>query len=73
MPVLDRKCSHSIYCHEPGGVLFEIATDNPGIGVDKLVERLGTGLILPTPLERYRAEIEKVVPFRLPGVSQHAR
>jgi len=34
-------------------VLFEIATDNPGFAVDEPVERLGTGLMLPTPLERW--------------------
>jgi glyoxalase family protein len=46
-PVRDRKYSHSIYFREPGGVLFEIATDQPGFGVDEPGEALGTHLVLP--------------------------
>jgi glyoxalase family protein len=66
-PVMDRNYFHSIYYREPGGVLFEIATENPGFAVDEPVEQLGTKLMLPPPLERYRAEIEKAVPpVRLP-------
>ena len=67
-PVMDRNYFHSIYYREPGGVLFEIATDSPGFTVDEPVERLGTQLMLPAPLERHRAEIEKAVPpLRLPA------
>jgi catechol 2,3-dioxygenase-like lactoylglutathione lyase family enzyme len=66
-PVMDRNYFHSIYYREPGGVLFEIATENPGFSIDEPVEKLGTKLMLPPPLEQYRAEIEKVVtPIRLP-------
>jgi glyoxalase family protein len=43
-PVTDRKYSHPIYFHEPGGVLFEIATDPPGFTVYEPVEQLGTYL-----------------------------
>jgi catechol 2,3-dioxygenase-like lactoylglutathione lyase family enzyme len=68
-PVMDRNYFHSIYYREPGGVLFEIATDNPGFTIDEPVERLGTGLMLPAPLERHRAAIEKAVPpLRLPAL-----
>ena len=70
-PVMDRNYFHSIYYREPGGVLFEIATDSPGFAVDEPVERLGARLMLPAQLERHRAEIEKVVPrLRLPGVTR---
>jgi glyoxalase family protein len=68
-PVMDRNYFHSIYYREPGGVLFEIATENPGFSIDEPVEKLGTKLMLPPPLEQYRAEIEKVVtPIRLPKI-----
>jgi glyoxalase family protein len=67
-PVMDRNYFHSIYYPEPGGVLFEIATDNPGFAVDEPAEQLGTKLMLPARYERYRAEIERAVPkVRLPG------
>jgi glyoxalase family protein len=70
-PVMDRNYFHSIYYREPGGVLFEIATDSPGFAVDEPVERLGTRLMLPAPLERHRAEIERVLPrLRLPGTTK---
>jgi len=61
-PVMDRSYFHSIYYREPGGVLFEIATENPGFSVDEPVEQLGARLMLPPPLERFRAEIERVLP-----------
>ncbi len=61
-PVMDRKYFRSIYFREPGGVLFEIATDPPGFTVDELPERLGTGLMLPPWLEPLRAEIERALP-----------
>lgn len=66
-PVMDRSYFHSIYFREPGGVLFEIATDTPGFTVDESVERLGAMLQLPPQLESYRAQIEaRLSPLRLP-------
>ncbi len=66
-PVLDRMYFHSIYFREPGGVLFEIATDPPGFAVDETPEQLGTGLKLPPWLEPARAELEQQLPpIRLP-------
>ncbi len=61
-PVVDRKYFNSIYFREPGGVLFEIATDPPGFSVDEPVAQLGTGLMLPPWLEPMRAEIERSLP-----------
>jgi catechol 2,3-dioxygenase-like lactoylglutathione lyase family enzyme len=67
-PVMDRSYFHSIYFREPGGVLFEIATDNPGFTADEPAEQLGTKLMLPPQFEPHRAEIERVVPrVRLPS------
>jgi glyoxalase family protein len=66
-PVMDRTYFHSIYYREPGGVLFEIATENPGFTTDEPAEKLGTKLMLPPWLEKHRAAIEKAVPpVRLP-------
>ncbi len=65
--VLDREYFHSIYFREPGGVLFEIATDPPGFTVDEPLETLGTHLKLPPWLEADRAQIERKLPkLRLP-------
>ena len=61
-PVLDRVYFHSIYFREPGGVLFEIATDPPGFATDEPVETLGETLKLPPWLEGKRAAIEEFVP-----------
>src|SRR5206468_118683 len=61
-PVLDRQYFRSIYYREPGGVLFEIATDPPGFTVDEPLADLGTGLKLPPGLEPARARIEAVLP-----------
>ncbi len=61
-PVRDRCYFHSVYFREPGGVLFELATDPPGFAVDEPVEALGESLKLPVWLERYRGEIEKALP-----------
>ncbi len=58
-PVRDRQYFHSIYFREPGGVLFEIATDAPGFTYDEPVEDLGNSLKLPTWLEAERERIEK--------------
>jgi glyoxalase family protein len=57
-PVIDRFYFRSIYFREPGGVLFEIATDGPGFTADEDVQHLGEGLALPPFLEPRRAEIE---------------
>ena len=61
-PILDRQYFHSIYFREPGGVLFEIATDPPGFTVDEPVEHLGSQLKLPPWLEPDRVEIEQMLP-----------
>jgi glyoxalase family protein len=58
----DRKYFRSIYFREPGGVLFEIATDIPGFAVDEPVEALGRDLELPNYLEPRRKEIEGALP-----------
>jgi glyoxalase family protein len=61
-PVMDRQYFHSIYFREPGGVLFEIATDPPGFTLDESLETLGMGLKLPPWMEPQRAQIEKILP-----------
>jgi glyoxalase family protein len=61
-PVIDRAYFKSIYYREPGGILFEIATDGPGFAIDEPVEKLGTILSLPPRLEPHRAEIEAALP-----------
>ncbi|MHB8207425.1 ring-cleaving dioxygenase [Mucilaginibacter sp.] len=59
---IDRNYFYSLYFREPGGVLFEIATDNPGFAVDESVEELGTHLMLPAQYEAQRSQIEQVLP-----------
>ncbi|MGH8045818.1 MAG: ring-cleaving dioxygenase [Chthoniobacterales bacterium] len=61
-PVMDRTYFHSIYFREPGGVLFEIATDGPGFATDESVEELGTQLQLPSWMESSRSRIEEILP-----------
>jgi glyoxalase family protein len=61
-PQLDRQYFRSVYFREPGGILFEIATDAPGFAVDEPVESLGEHLKLPPFLEARRKEIEAVLP-----------
>lgn len=61
-PVIDRAYFKSIYYREPAGVLFEIATDQPGFAIDESVETLGQKLSLPPRLEPHRAEIESILP-----------
>lgn len=61
-PVIDRAYFKSIYYREPGGILFEIATDQPGFAIDEPVETLGSKLSLPPHLEPHRAEIEASLP-----------
>jgi glyoxalase family protein len=66
-PVQDRQYFTSIYFREPGGVLFEIATDSPGFTLDETVEGLGSELRLPPWLERRREWIaERLPPLRTP-------
>jgi glyoxalase family protein len=67
-PVMDRTYFHSIYFREPGGVLFEIATDPPGFTLDENLDQLGTSLRVPPWLESARPEIENALPpIRVPG------
>jgi glyoxalase family protein len=61
-PKIDRDYFFSLYFREPGGVLFELATDNPGFTRDEPVDQLGSRLKLPKQYEGSRAEIEKVLP-----------
>ena len=61
-PVIDRTYFHSVYFREPGGILFEIATDPPGFMVDQKEEELGQKLLLPEWLESDRKYLEKVLP-----------
>jgi glyoxalase family protein len=61
-PVIDRRYFKSIYFREPGGVLFEIATDRPGFAIDEEPGKLGTGLMLPPWLEAYRSRLERELP-----------
>lgn len=60
--VLDRQYFHSIYYREPGGILFEIATNPPGFAVDEAPDALGTALKLPERYEPRRAKIEAELP-----------
>ncbi len=59
---IDRNYFRSVYFREPGGVLFEIATDDPGFAVDEAADHLGETLKLPAFLEAQRQEIEKILP-----------
>jgi len=59
---IDRNYFYSLYFREPGGVLFEIATDNPGFAIDESVDQLGSGLKLPAQYESHRAEISTSLP-----------
>ena len=60
--VKDRCYFRSIYFREPGGVLFEIATDTPGFGIDESDDQLGRALQLPPWLEARREELEARLP-----------
>lgn len=69
-PVIDRQYFHSVYFREPGGILFEIATDAPGFLIDESRAELGTHLKLPPMYEPSREEIERALPpVRLPQAS----
>jgi glyoxalase family protein len=61
-PVVDRFWFKSVYFREPGGVLFEIATDGPGFARDEEPAHLGEQLILPPWLEHQRTQLEHVLP-----------
>jgi glyoxalase family protein len=66
-PVVDRQYFHSIYFRDPGGVLFEIATDPPGFTLDEKPGQLGSALRLPPWLEPRRRRIEETLPpIRVP-------
>ncbi|RAH98206.1 ring-cleaving dioxygenase [Acuticoccus sediminis] len=61
-PLIDRQYFHSIYFREPGGILFEIATDPPGFAVDEPQDQLGRSLKLPPQHESKRRELEATLP-----------
>jgi len=61
-PVRDRQYFHSIYFREPGGVLFEVATDAPGFLYDEPIDELGDNLKLPSWLEGQRDILEQKLP-----------
>jgi glyoxalase family protein len=65
-PVIDRFWFKSVYFKEPGGVLFELATEGPGFATDEDPSHLGESLVLPPWLEPQRAEIERVLPALAP-------
>lgn len=72
-PVRDRTYFRSIYFREPGGVLFELATDQPGFAVDEPPAALGSALRLPPWLEPRRAAlVDRLPPLVLPGAGQAA-
>jgi glyoxalase family protein len=67
-PQIDRFWFKSVYYKEPGGVLFELATDGPGFDRDEDMDHLGEQLILPPWLETQRKEIEMALPsLAMPG------
>ncbi|MGH7526205.1 MAG: ring-cleaving dioxygenase [Gemmatimonadales bacterium] len=69
-PVVDRQYFQSVYFREPGGVLFEIATDAPGMTLDESPAELGSRLRLPPWYESNRERIERSLPpLRLPQVT----
>jgi glyoxalase family protein len=61
-PVQDRNYFHSIYFREPGGVLFEVATNPPGFSIDETPDSLGTALMLPAQYETRRAKLVEALP-----------
>jgi glyoxalase family protein len=61
-PKINRDYFFSLYFREPGGVLFELATDNPGFTVDEPLDQLGEHLKLPVQYEPMREKIEKSLP-----------
>ncbi|MEO8880102.1 MAG: ring-cleaving dioxygenase [Gemmatimonadaceae bacterium] len=72
--VIDRFWFKSVYFSEPGGALFELATDGPGFEIDESADALGTQLILPPWLEQHRPEIERGLPVLVaPAVEAAAK
>ena len=72
-PVIDRFWFKSVYFREPGGVLFELATEGPGFAVDEDAAHLGETLVLPPWLEAQRAAIEQSLPPLTFKASAHAK
>ena len=71
-PVIDRFWFQSVYFMEPGGVLFELATDGPGFAVDEDPAHLGESLVLPPWLEGDRARISGALPvLAVPAAAAH--
>ena len=68
-PVIDRFWFKSVYFKEPGGVLFELATEGPGFAVDEDPSHLGETLVLPPWLEPARSGIEQALPVLAPAGS----
>ena len=58
-PVIDRDYFHAIYFRTPGGVLFEVATNEPGFDRDEDTAHLGEALMLPSRHEHLRATLER--------------
>lgn len=72
-PVINRNYFHSIYFREPGGILFEIATDPPGFLIDEPLDKLGTHFTLPPWLEPMRDQIQAKLPtLHVPQLSRAA-
>src|SRR4030095_9904841 len=61
-PEIDRNYFYSVYFRERGGILFELASDNPGFAIDEPVSELGNHLMLPSQYEESRKKIEEVLP-----------
>ncbi len=72
-PVQERSYFRSIYFREPGGVLFEIATDGPGFAIDERPAELGSKLKLPPWLEPHRARIAATLPPLEPATAGAGR
>jgi glyoxalase family protein len=72
--ILDRQYFRSIYFREPGGTLLEVATDEPGFGIDEPLLELGRALKLPPWLEPNREQIQAMLPkLELPDENDLAR
>ena len=59
---VQRNYFRSVYFREPGGILFELATDDPGFTLDEPKEKLGQKVMLPPWYEPHRAKIEAALP-----------
>ena len=59
---IDRNYFYSLYFRERGGILFELASDNPGFAIDEPVNELGTHLMLPPQYEGSRKKIQQILP-----------